>query len=141
MNSIPALLPIASVGRALADMTPSGWAHCVAPIDDHFGELFLEEQAMLHDCVEQRRREFATGRRCVRQALQALGARSAPIMAGANRAPIWPDGFRASLSHSMGLCAAVAATTRSARAIGLDIEWIAGVDPTLLATVARPDEL
>jgi 4'-phosphopantetheinyl transferase EntD len=140
-ETAPGLVSLASVEDALAAMTPRGWAHCVAPIADHFAELFPEEQVLMRDCVEGRRQEFATGRRCVRQALQALGVAPAPIMPGASRAPTWPDGFRASLSHSKRLCVAVAAPARMTRQIGLDVEWTAGVEPALLESIAANDEV
>jgi 4'-phosphopantetheinyl transferase EntD len=134
-------VPVDAVERALAMLTPRGWAHCLAPIGDDFEALFPEEQEAVGHCVEQRRRDFATGRLCARQALQTLGATRAPIMIGPDRAPVWPEGFVASLSHSAGLCAAVAAPARSARAIGLDVEWVPGVDATLLDTIATPGEI
>ncbi len=137
----PGPLALSSIEGALAAMTPAGWAHCAAPIADHLADLFPEERALMRQRAEQRRQEFATGRRCVRGALQALGAGAAPIMPGANGAPIWPDGYSASLSHSAKLCVAVAAPVRLARRIGLDVEWTRGVEPALLATIATPEEV
>jgi 4'-phosphopantetheinyl transferase EntD len=127
--------------RALAEMTPPGWAHCVAPIDDHVAELLPEERHLVRHAVESRRREFAAGRWCARQALGTLGAVPGPILRRPDGAPVWPVGFVASLSHSAGLCVAVAAHARSARAVGVDFEWTAGVDASLLPTIAGADEI
>jgi 4'-phosphopantetheinyl transferase EntD len=81
-----------------------------------------EEAAAVARAVEKRRREFAAGRACARQALAALGAPPQALPVGPARAPIWPAGFIGSISHCDGVCCAVAARTAAMAGLGLDVE-------------------
>lgn len=69
-----------------------------------------------------RRREFALGRACARRALAQLGIHGEPLLRGEGRAPQWPEGIIGSLTHTEGLCAAVATRRGELIALGLDAE-------------------
>lgn len=84
--------------------------------------LFPEEAASIAHAVAPRRREFAAGRACARAALSRLGAPHTTIPTGPRREPIWPAGFVGSISHCPGLCCAVAAHSRVASSIGIDVD-------------------
>ena len=85
--------------------------------------LFPDELAAIAGSVESRRREFAGGRACARQALTALGLPLMAIPAGLDRAPIWPAGVVGSISHSLTRCvAAVARQSDGFISIGVDLE-------------------
>ena len=58
-----------------------------------------------------------------------------------DRAPVWPEGVVASLSHTAGLCLAVAARARDWRGLGVDLERALPLDPGLVPTIASPAEL
>lgn len=83
-----------------------------------------------------RRAEFLTGRRALRQALAASGIDCGAIPVGTYRAPVLPRGVAASLSHSGGLCIAVAA--RGARTLGLDIEGARPLPGDLWSDILTP---
>ncbi len=85
-----------------------------------------------------RRAEFLTGRRALRQALAAAGVACGAIPVGACRAPVLPRGAAASLSHTDGLCIAVAA--RGARSLGLDIEGARPLHEDLWADILTPQD-
>ena len=89
------------------------------------GALFPEEEAQITGAIEKRRREFTTGRGLARGLLPAFGIEGAVLVNGEDRAPIWPDGVVASISHTFGYCGVVVASSRDYRALGLDVEQAA----------------
>jgi 4'-phosphopantetheinyl transferase EntD len=84
--------------------------------------LLPEEALAVARAVEKRRREYAAGRACARRALARLGVPPAPLLSGADRAPIWPDGIVGAITHSDGYCAAAVAPSSALRSIGIDAE-------------------
>ncbi|WP_190285819.1 4'-phosphopantetheinyl transferase family protein [Montanilutibacter psychrotolerans] len=80
------------------------------------------EQAQVAAAVASRRLEYAAGRQLAQPLLQALGAVPAPLLNGADRAPLWPPGIIGSITHCTGLCAVAVASVDTARGIGIDIE-------------------
>jgi len=84
--------------------------------------LSPEEELSLGRVVQNRKREFATGRACAHRAIRAMGLTPSPILIGAGREPIWPSGVTGSITHCRGLCAAAVASSDEVRSIGLDAE-------------------
>ena len=78
-----------------------------------------------------RRREFLAGRLAAQAALARLGERG--LVGRRGHAPVWPQGFCGSISHSGGIAVAVAASTRQWQALGVDLESAPAPDivPTL----------
>jgi 4'-phosphopantetheinyl transferase EntD len=71
--------------------------------------------------VPRRRLEYLGGRLAARAALKLAGAED-PVIGSHNGAPVWPEGYCGSISHSAGLAVAVAARSRDWRSLGIDIE-------------------
>ena len=94
------------------------------PISDlGSASLTQAEVVAIAGAGEKRRREFATGRLLARQVLAEFGQDCCEVPAGHDRAPIWPEGFVGSISHTDSLCAvAVAQSSSGIAGIGLDIE-------------------
>jgi 4'-phosphopantetheinyl transferase EntD len=90
--------------------------------DDPGAALFPEEQAVIADAVESRRREFATGRACARAALARLGQPAVPVLRGPGGAPRWPDGTTGSITHCAGYRAAAVTLTTDVASLGIDAE-------------------
>ena len=87
------------------------------------GTLLPEEEACLSPrAVPKRRREFTAGRVCARTALLRLGVRDFPIVAGPDRAPVWPPGVVGSLSHCGDYCGVALARRGAIAGVGLDVE-------------------
>jgi 4'-phosphopantetheinyl transferase EntD len=84
--------------------------------------IFPEEESLVANAVETRRREFMTARRCAREALCKLGYAPAPIRAGEKREPLWPTGVVGSITHTTGFRAAAVASQRLLASIGIDTE-------------------
>jgi enterobactin synthetase component D len=103
--------------------------------------MFPEEEAAVVKAVAKRRIEFAAGRHCARLAMAQLGIAPRALLRGADRAPVWPDGIVGSITHSTGLCAALAALKRDYRSLGIDMEPVGAVDPELARDVLCAHEL
>ncbi len=107
--ALSALLPpTASVVEAFDDALP-------APL--HPSEAVMVERA-----VASRRQEFATGRRCAREALAGLGLAPGPVPSGPNREPVWPTGVVGSITHCVGFRAAAVARATQVASLGVDAE-------------------
>ncbi|MFJ4770748.1 4'-phosphopantetheinyl transferase [Streptomyces uncialis] len=103
-------------------------------------ELFPEEELLVAGAVEQRRREFTTGRRCARQALARLGVPRAPLRAGPRGEPLWPDGVIGSISHCAGYRVAAVARRADVLALGVDAEPVGPLPEGVLDAVTVAGE-
>ncbi|MDF1802040.1 4'-phosphopantetheinyl transferase family protein [Thalassovita sp.] len=102
------------------------------------GSLFPEEETALGAVVPKRRNEFIAGRTAARQALSALGGPIVALPPGKDRLPHWPRGYAGSITHCDDLC--LAAVTRAARSIGLDVEPATPLPVELVDEILLPDE-
>jgi 4'-phosphopantetheinyl transferase EntD len=103
--------------------------------------LFPEEAAATRRAVENRRREFATGRACARSALAALGLPPRAIPVGPKGEPLWPPGIVGSITHCVGYRACAAARRSDVAAIGIDAEPNRPLRERVLGAVAREGEI
>jgi 4'-phosphopantetheinyl transferase EntD len=103
--------------------------------------LLPEEAACVQRAVEKRRREFAAGRVCARQALAKLGFPAAPLLIGPHRQALWPAGAVGSITHTTGFCAAVTARASEFRGIGIDTEIVGRVTVPLWPSICVADEI
>ncbi|WP_170116449.1 4'-phosphopantetheinyl transferase family protein [Devosia submarina] len=120
-------------------MVPRGVAVVCRDPDGDVGALFAEERLAIGRAVPRRQAEFAAGRMAAREALGMLGQPPLCIPAGADRAPVWPQGFAGSISHCRG--AVVAAAVRGGSHIGIDVEEAVPLEDELWDTVCTPKEL
>lgn len=114
----------------------------VAASDPQAGHLraLPVEAAGLRRAAPLRQRSFAAGRAAAHSAMQALDLPVRPVLVGADRAPVWPDGLTGSITHCDTACLAAVARITTARAIGLDIEEDAPLDANLVAIVCTLSE-
>jgi 4'-phosphopantetheinyl transferase EntD len=102
--------------------------------------LFPEEAATVARAVDKRRREFATGRRCARLSLAALGCTAAPLLPGPSGAPAWPAGVVGAISHCDGYRVAAVAHERDLAGLGIDAEPVGPLPDGVLDAVSLPEE-
>ena len=102
--------------------------------------LFPEEEAAIARSVGVRRREFATGRRCARLALSALGIPAAPLLPGPRGEPGWPVGVVGAISHCEGYRVAAVALRTDLVTLGVDAEPAAPLPEGVLEAVSLPEE-
>ncbi|MCP3983063.1 MAG: 4'-phosphopantetheinyl transferase superfamily protein [bacterium] len=125
----------------LEELFPSGVVSIVAAERHWNHPLRPEEEVFVSRAVSKRKREFAAGRACAHEALSRLGAPPGFLPVGPHRAPVWPDGFVGSISHTRGLCVASVARSSSLRSLGLDVEQSTPLPSEIVKKVCRPDEL
>ncbi|UWR12635.1 4'-phosphopantetheinyl transferase family protein [Sulfitobacter mediterraneus] len=116
-------------------------AVAVAVADPHLVQpaIWPEEAQFVAQAVPKRRAEFAAGRSAARAAMRMLGGPDIAIPASADRAPSWPAGWHGSISHNDRWC--LAAVTRGAAHLGVDIEAATPLNPDLLSTICSPAEV
>jgi len=85
--------------------------------------------------VLKRKVDFTIGRHCAKQALTLAGSKSIHVGIQDARAPLWPEHFVGSITHSDGYGAAVVASTADYRGIGIDCETY--VKPSTAADIRR----
>jgi 4'-phosphopantetheinyl transferase EntD len=103
--------------------------------------LMPAEAACVERAAPKRRQEFAGGRLCARRVLAEFGVTNFALEVGADRLPLWPDGVVGSITHTAGLCAAVAAASTRFAGLGVDAEVINDVNPELWPTICGSREL
>ena len=96
--------------------------------------LFESEVRGIRNAVASRAREFAAGRTAARQAL----GQSVAIDTALDRTPLWPNGVAGSITHAAGF--AVAAVSRRASMVGLDLEPHEDLPEEIIETVLSPSE-
>lgn len=104
------------------------------------GLLRPEEQAVAR-AVDRRIDQFTAGRVCARHALARLGVDAGtPVLQGEDRAPIWPDGFVGSITHTDSWCAAAVARASEVRAVGIDLEPATPLKESVVNRICTPAE-
>jgi 4'-phosphopantetheinyl transferase EntD len=124
----------------IAQLFPEG-VHTVTTTDE--GEvppLLPEEAACVQRAVEKRRREFAAGRACARKALEHFGICNYPILVAPNRAPVWPPGVVASITHCDAFVGVAMARQGRICGIGVDAERARPLAPDLVELICSARE-
>ncbi len=104
------------------------------------GPLFEAERAAVAGAAPARVLEFAAGRHCAREALEALGVDPVAVARREDRQPAWPPGIVGSISHADGYCGAVVARDSTCRGLGFDVEAWGRMRPALWRRIATPAE-
>ncbi len=103
--------------------------------------LTEREAAAVAKAIDKRQREFATGRALAKRALARLGWPDVELLNGEDRAPIWPAGASASISHCDTRAVIAAGRRDLVGTVGVDIEHRARLEPRLWKTVFLPEEV
>ncbi len=93
-----------------------------ATVMDHGASLLPEEEIAVANAAETRRHEFATGRCLARELMAELGIAAGPIVRGAQREPVWPEGAVGSITHARKTVIAAIARVGAVRSLGIDLE-------------------
>ncbi|MFD0858024.1 4'-phosphopantetheinyl transferase family protein [Roseovarius aquimarinus] len=127
--------PPPPLAARLQALFPSGVALALTDPREEQPALVAREAEAMRRAVPKRQREFAAGRAAARRALAQLGRAPCEIPQGPDRAPIWPEGIAGSISHIDTLCVAALARQGELRALGIDLEPAAPLDPVLLPEI------
>jgi 4'-phosphopantetheinyl transferase EntD len=115
-----------------------------ADVSPHESEIsvFPGEEDPIASATEGRRREFAEGRRCAREAMAKLGLAPVAIGTGPRREPLWPAGVVGAITHCRGFRAAAVARATDVDGLGIDAEPHEGLPPGVRElVVAEGDEV
>lgn len=102
--------------------------------------LFPEELRQISRAVGTRRAEYASVRRCARDAMRRLGVGPAPLPKGDRGAPQWPRGIVGSMTHTDGYRAAAVGYAMQFRSVGIDAEADGPLPEGVLSSVSLPGE-
>jgi 4'-phosphopantetheinyl transferase EntD len=125
----------------IESLFPEVVATAVAGDSDWSAALLPEEEACVAGAGPRRRREFAAGRACAREALSRLGLERAALPRREDRTPAWPPGVVGSITHCPGFCAAAAAPAAAVASLGLDVERAGRVSAPVLVRIGCEAEL
>jgi len=103
--------------------------------------LLPAEAAFIGNAVQKRVQEYAGGRLCARRALAEFGIENYALQVLSDRRPAWPQSMVGSITHTAGLCAAVAGERRRFCGLGVDSEVVADVTPELWPKICAPREI
>lgn len=104
--------------------------------------LHPDEAVMMHKAVDKRRREFTAARVFARRAYESLGgSETISVVHDDDRAPIWPEGFIGSITHTHTWCAVAMARSNEVRAVGIDVERDLPLEEKLWDSVCTPRDL
>ncbi|MBT3879761.1 MAG: 4'-phosphopantetheinyl transferase superfamily protein [Candidatus Scalindua sp.] len=102
--------------------------------------VYPEEEILISNAVEKRKREFRAGRICVREILSQFGIRNYPVLMNSKRGPIWPKEVCGSISHTDDYCGVAMALKKDFKSIGIDVELIERLNMDLQKYICTPDE-
>jgi 4'-phosphopantetheinyl transferase EntD len=123
------------VSTAPAPSGLSSLAECATAIAEHLGLVVAVVEV---DGVG-RAAERAAGRAAAREAFAAAGAPGLEALGTEpDGRPVWPSGWAGSISHGAGV--AVAAVSRSHRAVGIDVERSGALSVEDAELVLTPSE-
>lgn len=126
---------------ALDTILPSAVAAAVDQAADKAEPFqYSEEGRHLANAAVRRRNEFIAGRRSARAALASIGYPACALPPDIDRVPVWPGASIGSISHSCGLCCAVAASTHVFKGLGVDLEKTTRMRASVMEHVLHPLE-
>ncbi|WP_420592089.1 4'-phosphopantetheinyl transferase family protein [Bacterioplanoides sp.] len=96
----------------------------------------------LTNAVEKRQAEFLAGRYAARKALSAMRIAADEVPTGTNRAPVWPEGVVASITHTNTAAVCAVALSKNLLYLGIDLENVltAAVANKLKANIVDTQE-
>ena len=119
---------------------PEGVAAAELRVPGDSSLLLPEEAACLGRAVRKRVQEFAAGRLCARRALAEFGIEDFALRVREDRRPEWPPSIVGSITHTAGLCAAVAGDAARFAGLGVDSETVGDVKPDIVPRICAPAE-
>lgn len=119
---------------------PSGIVSSFTMENIPFSSLFEKERSICKSYESQRLSDFLRGRYCAHRCLASFQI-SSPVLKDDVGAPIWPEGFSGSISHTHGLAGAILSRKNTFLSVGLDIEKIGRIDTEIWPLLFTESEI
>lgn len=103
--------------------------------------VFPEEELIVANAVEKRKKEFRGGRHSARYALKQLGFPSCSILQGSSREPLFPQLVSGSISHCDDFCVSACALSKHFESVGIDCEKVAIISPEMHSLLFTKGEI
>jgi 4'-phosphopantetheinyl transferase EntD len=136
---------VVSLLETWSQLLPSNIRVDAGDFSENIAPLTARELASAGTISPHRMQELQTGRAYAKHALSMMGVNDVELPIGSDRSPVWPAGFVGSItharSHSREYCAAAVARSDEIRAIGIDAEYVTGLDPQVWPTILTVTEL
>lgn len=104
-------------------------------------QVLPEEELIVANAVEKRKKEFRGGRHSARNALKQLGFPSCSILQGSSREPLFPQLVSGSISHCDDFCVSACALSKDFESVGIDCEKVAILSPEMYSLLFTKDEI
>lgn len=131
------MVDIRALDRTLRDLTVPTVLSGVRRIDaSDISGLEMREREHVAGAVEKRQREFATGRRLLRELIGV----AEPILVLPGGRPALPAGVVGSLAHDRDVAVAVVSRDQGIAALGIDVEPDVPLTPAVARIILRADE-
>jgi 4'-phosphopantetheinyl transferase EntD len=128
------------LAEAARDLLPSTVAIATSDPRRGWSGLHPEEVPATANMAALRRLEYTAGRKAAHGAMDQLSIHDQPVVNGADRAPVWPEGIVGSISHTSDYCVAAAAYSNDIHTVGLDIEPKRALHPELIYQICNREE-
>ncbi len=120
-----------------SDVVAMAWTDPRAPMP----RLIGDEVLAVEQVSAARAREFGAGRAAAHAAMELLGHVPRPVLQGEDRAPVWPLGLKGSITHTDRDCLAVVTDAPEIVALGLDLEPMSPLEPSLWPVICTSSEM
>ena len=127
--------------QAWENLLPEGAMTRTLVIADYTDRLAEAELHYIAGVSERRKTEFSTSRYAIRSLIQSQCDTWQGVIPDSQHMPVWPEGWRGSISHSRGICTVTVAQKTRVSAIGIDLESLDRLRPELWHKIATRDEL
>jgi len=98
-------------------------------------ELTVSEKQWMRHFGNKRKEEFILGRALARRVLSYLGYSHHSLLPGPRGEPLWPDQIVGSITHAQGRAVVAVAKQASIHSIGIDLEYLGRLKPTVWSKV------
>ena len=125
----------------IAHVAPKGASFAELHDIDQDIDLHPAEEALVAGSAPSRKREFAMGRACARQALADLGVGGAVLLRAPDGSAAWPARFCGAITHTKNYAAALAGPVALFHGLGVDAEQVGRVAPDLYPNLFSAAEM
>ena len=127
--------------QAWETLLPEGVMTRTLPVADYSDQLVETELDYIARVSDRRKTEFSTSRYAIRSLIHSRCEAWQGVIPDSRHMPVWPTGWKGSISHSRGICTVAVGPEQCVHAIGIDLESLDRLRPELWHKIATREEL